>query len=157
MLLALVVWPLTTHLFRDGAPFLLLVETPPTFGRSVRVFCILHRSFCLCFLLPPSRSVEMTGGAERGGACVARLTSLIRLPGPYTKRQGHSKRCSPASARFLFSRYTPSDSSYFDAAEFHQTINLRPPPIPSSLAIVAGGYLTRPEIMHFTVPSPPLP
>ena len=31
-------WPLTTHPFRDGAPFLLLVETPPTFGRSLR-FC----------------------------------------------------------------------------------------------------------------------
>ena len=25
---------LTTHPFRDGAPFLLLIETPPTFGRS---------------------------------------------------------------------------------------------------------------------------
>ena len=28
--------------FRDGAPFLLLIETPPTFGRSVRFFRILH-------------------------------------------------------------------------------------------------------------------
>ena len=27
---------LTTHPFRDGAPFLLLLETPPTFGRSLR-------------------------------------------------------------------------------------------------------------------------
>ena len=30
------------HPFRDGAPFLLLIETPPTFGRSVRFFHILH-------------------------------------------------------------------------------------------------------------------
>ena len=36
LLLALVILPLTTHLFRAGAPFLLLLETPPTFGRSLR-------------------------------------------------------------------------------------------------------------------------
>ena len=36
---ALVIWPLTTHSFRDGAPFLLLTETPPKiFGRSLRFF-----------------------------------------------------------------------------------------------------------------------
>ena len=44
LLLALVIWPLTTHLFRDGAPFLLLVETPPTFGRSLRFIHIRHRN-----------------------------------------------------------------------------------------------------------------
>ena len=30
------------HPFRDGAPFLLLVETPPAIGRSLRCFLILH-------------------------------------------------------------------------------------------------------------------
>ena len=29
-----VIWPVTTHPFRNGAPFLLLIETPPTFQRS---------------------------------------------------------------------------------------------------------------------------
>ena len=32
---ALVIRPLTTNTFRDEAPFLLLLETPPTFGRSL--------------------------------------------------------------------------------------------------------------------------
>ena len=44
LLLALVIWPFTTHSFRDGAPFLLLLETPPTVGRSLRCFYILHRN-----------------------------------------------------------------------------------------------------------------
>ena len=36
LLLALqVIWALTTHLLRDGAPFPLLLETPPTVGRSL--------------------------------------------------------------------------------------------------------------------------
>ena len=43
MLLTLVISPLTTHPFRDGAPFLLLVETPPTFWRALRLFCV----FCV--------------------------------------------------------------------------------------------------------------
>ena len=40
MLLALDIRPLTTYPFRDGAPFLLLliVEKPPSLGRSVRFF-----------------------------------------------------------------------------------------------------------------------
>ena len=33
--LALIVLPLTTHPFRGGASFLLLAETPPTFGRRL--------------------------------------------------------------------------------------------------------------------------
>ena len=51
MLLALVISPLTTHPFQDGAPFLLLTETPPTFGRSLCLFHILHRN-CLLILSP---------------------------------------------------------------------------------------------------------
>ena len=42
LLLVFVIRPFTTHPFRDGAPFLLLVETPPTFGRSLRSFRLLH-------------------------------------------------------------------------------------------------------------------
>ena len=38
LLLALVIIPLTTHPFRDRAPFILLIETPSTFGRLLRLF-----------------------------------------------------------------------------------------------------------------------
>ena len=46
-----VIRSLTTHPFRDGAPFLLLTETPPTFGRPLRFFHILHRNF-FAYLIP---------------------------------------------------------------------------------------------------------
>ena len=45
MLLALVIWSLTTHPFRDGARFLLVIETPPTCGRSARFSNMLHYKF----------------------------------------------------------------------------------------------------------------
>ena len=50
LLLALVIWPLTKRPFRDGAPFLPLIETPPTFGRSLRRFHVLH-TLVLCLLV----------------------------------------------------------------------------------------------------------
>ena len=40
---------MTTHPFRDGAPFLLIIETPPTFGRPSRFFHISHEN-CLLIL-----------------------------------------------------------------------------------------------------------
>ena len=43
----------TTHFFRDGAPFLLLTETPPTVGRSLRCFHILHTRY-IFFAIPTS-------------------------------------------------------------------------------------------------------
>ena len=47
---------LTTHSFRDGAPFIStpnsLIDTPPTFRRSLRFFHVLHGN-CL-FILSPS-------------------------------------------------------------------------------------------------------
>ena len=43
LLLASVISPLTTHPFRDGAPLLLLMETSPTVGGSLRFFHISHR------------------------------------------------------------------------------------------------------------------
>ena len=52
-LLALVIVPLTTHPFRDGAPFLLLVETPPTYGRSLRFPPMLRELFLLTFSPSP--------------------------------------------------------------------------------------------------------
>ena len=62
LLLALVCSPLTTHPFRDGAPFLLRIETPPTFARSLRFFHILHIN-CSLILSPPF--LAFCGGAER--------------------------------------------------------------------------------------------
>ena len=57
LLLALAIWPLTTHPFRDGAPFLLLIETPPTFGRSLRFFHIYYiENACLSYPRPASPS-----------------------------------------------------------------------------------------------------
>ena len=40
----------TTNALRDGAPFLLLIETPPTFGRSVRFLHILHETFSIYYI-----------------------------------------------------------------------------------------------------------
>ena len=56
LLLDLVLSPLTTHPFRDGAPFLLLTETPPTFGCLFTLLPrITHKKkknvFCLSYLL----------------------------------------------------------------------------------------------------------
>ena len=73
-LLALVIRRLTTHPFRDGAPFLPLIETPPTFGRSLSVFHILHRNFLL--ILFPSRFTDYghhlsprINSSQGGGLC----------------------------------------------------------------------------------------
>ena len=53
--LALVIWPLTTHPFRDSTPFLLLliIEAPLTFRLSLRCFHMVN-SFSLLILLCPS-------------------------------------------------------------------------------------------------------
>ena len=40
LLSSLVIRPLITHPLQDGATFLLLVDTPPTFGRSLRLLLI---------------------------------------------------------------------------------------------------------------------
>ena len=50
--LALAMISLTTHPFRDGVPFLLLIETPATFGCALRFSHMLHRNFLL--ILSPS-------------------------------------------------------------------------------------------------------
>ena len=67
LLLALVIWPLNTHPFRDEAPFLLLRETPPTVECSLRCYCTRYIT-CMRFaaltpflfhcLGPPSTSQD---------------------------------------------------------------------------------------------------
>ena len=49
MLIALDIRPLTTHPFFDGAPFLLLLKTPPTFNRSLRFFHTIRYGLLLIF------------------------------------------------------------------------------------------------------------
>ena len=62
---------LTKHPFGDGAPFLLLTETPPTFERSLRFFQIIVRKHCL-FAYPnpcpvsPSVATIYLLGRKRG-------------------------------------------------------------------------------------------
>ena len=48
LLLTLVISPRTTHPHQDGAPFLLLTEIPPTFGRSL---CFFRMSHIICLLI----------------------------------------------------------------------------------------------------------
>ena len=52
LLLALINWPLTTHPFRDGAPFLFLLERP-IFGRSVSAF-LSYVTYAVLSLSHPS-------------------------------------------------------------------------------------------------------
>ena len=47
------------HHFRDGAPLLLLVETPPTFGRSLCFSHIANRTVCLSYRRPVSLSAAI--------------------------------------------------------------------------------------------------
>ena len=47
-LLALAIRPLITYPFRDGAPFMLLIGTPSTYGRSsCSFFLMLHARYCI--------------------------------------------------------------------------------------------------------------
>ena len=50
------------HRFRDRTPFLLLIETPPTFGRSLRSFHILREN---CWLI--LGVVGLTDGVRGNG------------------------------------------------------------------------------------------
>ena len=52
LLFVLVIWPLSTHPFRDEEPLVLLIETHPRVGRSLRCFHLLHRNVLL--VLSPS-------------------------------------------------------------------------------------------------------
>ena len=66
----LVIWPLTTHPVRDGAPFLLLMGTPPTFGCSFHFFHADYyiKTWCLSYPLPVWLSVAIIHlGAGWGG------------------------------------------------------------------------------------------
>ena len=56
-LLASAVWPLTTHAFPDGAPFLLSTETSPTPGAFVAISSITYVNNFLLVLSPSCLAV----------------------------------------------------------------------------------------------------
>ena len=76
LLLALVVWPSTAHLFRDGAPCQLRVETSLTFGRSWRFF----RSYILTFLVICCRSCFAACGRHPSPSIAIVVSLLSSVP-----------------------------------------------------------------------------
>ena len=59
--------PLNAHPLRDGGPIPNnLIETPTTFGRSLRFFRVLHKTVCSSCPRPISPSERAVGG-EGGG------------------------------------------------------------------------------------------
>ena len=67
MLPALVIWTLTTHPFRDGARFLLLIETPSNIWAVKTLFsiyCVKTVYVSPVYPFPVSPSVGLTGGEK---------------------------------------------------------------------------------------------
>ena len=127
LLPALVIWPLTAHLFRDGASFLLLIETPPTFGRSLRFSICYMETLCLSYLLSVSPSV-----------------ATIYLVGSFS-RYHLVYQTSPMSHSSIFLISSTSRSS------------LRISHSPTMWCVVCGGaysYVTRLSCLLYTSPSP---
>ena len=68
----LVIWPLTNHPFRGGAPFLLLIETPPTFWRSLRFFpYVTSKPFAYLIPFPLRRLWPPSISQDDGDRCLA--------------------------------------------------------------------------------------
>ena len=102
LLLALDIWPLTTHPFRDGASSLLHRETPPTFGRSVRffrIYCTKLLAYPVSFLF--GRVWPPLGG--EGGSC-ARARANLLASGAHSKYvlYPQNRRC-PLAFPFVLS------------------------------------------------------
>lgn len=51
LLLAFFIWPSTKHSFRDGALFLIITQTLPTFGRSLRFSMHYTKASTLCVFI----------------------------------------------------------------------------------------------------------
>ena len=99
-LLALVIGPLTTHPFRDGAPLLLLIETPRTFGGGgviVSYMAAVRGIIDRRIPTMPARSTSCFSPTRqpcygrRGSVfglsvigCYARVTALLRYGGGCT-------------------------------------------------------------------------
>ena len=80
---------MNTHPFRGGAPFPLLTETPPTFGRPLRIFHMLLRKFSI--ILSPSCF------AVCGHKLSSRITIVFsRYYLVYQTSPCHIRQCSPS-------------------------------------------------------------
>ena len=93
---------LTTHPFGDGAPFLLVIEVPTPFGRSLRFFHIFREGErCLEKVLPLRRidSVHMIPGAP-----------LNQLPEPYIYIKQTTDVSCDAYLPTMYSVYTSTSS-----------------------------------------------
>ena len=101
---AFVIWPLITHPFRDGAPFPLLIETPPTFGRSLRFFHILHRN-CLLILSPSCFAVC---GHHISPRIVIIFSPLSSLPNSSMSHTSNFLISSNASRSSLYISHSPA-------------------------------------------------
>ena len=97
--LASIIRPLTTHPFRDGAPFLILIETPPAFGRSLHCFHVSHSFFFANFIpllvSPPVATIYLLGQQLFSRCCLVCQTPpcLIR-PFPSSPLLTHTSRSS---------------------------------------------------------------
>ena len=89
--------------FDHAAPFLFLIETPPTFGRSVRFFHILHR-ICLLILSPPSFTVCGYHLSPRIAIVFSQLSSL---PNSSTSHASNFLISSNASRSSLYISHSP--------------------------------------------------
>ena len=127
LLLDSVVWPLTTHPFRDGAPFLLLIETPPTFRRSLRFFRVLHRN-CLLILSPFCFTVC---GHHLSPRIAIVFSLLSSLPNSNSSMSHTSNSSSPPLTHpvvyFTFSYYV-SPTLYGCATQAHTCSHVLPLP-----------------------------
>ena len=103
------------HPFRDGAPFLLLIETPPTFGCSVRFFHILHKK-CLLILFPSCFAVCGHHVSPR----IAIVFSLLPgLPNVSTSHSSNFTISSNTSRSSLHSSHSPTASALLSIAVPH--------------------------------------
>ena len=96
-LLAIVIWPLTMHLFRDEAPFLLLIETPPTErGGGGRTQFAHGRSRMIIDPRIPTIPGRGTSGFHQPGRhCLHQARSAVRCSASRMKGELHpSKNCS---------------------------------------------------------------
>ena len=104
LLLALVIGPLITHLFRDGAPFLLLIETPLTFGHSLCFFHQLHRN---CLLIQ-SPSCFAVCGHHLSPRIAIVFSLLSRLPNSSMSHTSNFLISSNASRSSLYISHSPT-------------------------------------------------
>ena len=102
-LLCCLPWSFGHRLFRDGAPFLLLIETPLTFGRSFCFFHILHiEAVCLSYPRPVSPSAVMATMYLLGQRSFSRYSLVYQtLP------------CMSHTSNFLISSSNASRSSLY--------------------------------------------